>query len=198
MLEKLIGENNPLTAALLIVEQLQSGKLTKAELKTKIFGDHWRNECWQEVLRLIAGGLDEDSVSDVIEYLILQNGQEEKFINLFLAAQCLRETRNRDRVTVDTKLLNCFKSLCQYGTGFLILYQSAQELQETYQVRSQAIRAIAATWKHQPETLTWLLNLAESTDTGEIRATAVQELARGWPDAGNIYILLKTLAQSDG
>ena len=131
MLKKLIADNNPRTAALLIVEQLQLGKITPTELNTKIFGEHWRDESWHEVLGLIAGGLDEEGASEVIEYLILQNGQEEKFINLFLAAQCLREIRNRYQVTVDTKLLNSFKSLSEYGTGFLILYQSAQELQET-------------------------------------------------------------------
>jgi hypothetical protein len=66
--------------------------------------------------------------------------------------------------------------------GFLILYESAQELQETYLIRSQAIATIAKTWKNDPQTLPWLKILAHSNDSGEIRATAVEAIARGWPD----------------
>jgi hypothetical protein len=94
-----------------------------------------------EVLREIAAKLDKATASEIIEYLTDENGQEQKFINLFLAAQCLLKVKNGVKKTTEKKLLKALKKLSQYGTGFLILYQSAQELQETYQTSPWAIEA---------------------------------------------------------
>jgi predicted NACHT family NTPase len=58
MLQKFIADNDARTAVQLIVEQIECGKLTKFELKTKIFGEHWRDESWHELLRLIVGSID--------------------------------------------------------------------------------------------------------------------------------------------
>ena len=198
LLKKLVSENNPQTVAELIHAQLKIGQLTWGELYTQIFGQHWRDESLHEVLREIAAKLDKETASKIIEYLTAQNGQQEKFINLFLAAQCLLKVENDVNKKTAKKLLNALKKLSQYGTGFLILYQSAQELQETYQIRNRSIAAIAQTWKNDPQTLPWLKILAHSSDSGEIRATAVEAIARGWPDQPEIYLMLKNLAKSDG
>ena len=89
LLKKLVAENNPQTVAELIDAQLKTAQLTGAELKTQVFGQHWRDESLHEFLQEIAAKLDKETASEIIEYLIAQNGQQEKFINLFLAAECL-------------------------------------------------------------------------------------------------------------
>ena len=198
LLKKLVSENNPQTVAELIYTQLTIGQLTWGDLNIEVFGQHWRDESLHEVLREIAAKLDKETASKIIEYLTAQNGQQEKFINLFLAAQCLLKVKNDVNKKTEKKLLNALKKLSQYGTGFLILYQSAQELQETYQIRYRSIAAIAQTWKNDPQTLPWLKILAHSSDSGEIRATAVEAIARGWPDQPEIYLMLKNLVKSDG
>jgi hypothetical protein len=197
LLKKFVSENNPQTVAELIDAQLKTGQLTCTQLKTQVFGQHWRDESWHEVLGEIAEKLDQEIANEIIEYLTDQNGQAEKFINLFLAAKCLLKVKNGVNKITEKKLLNALKKLSQYGTVFLILHQSAQELQETYQIRSRAIAAIAQTWKNDPQTLPWLKILAHSSDSGEIRATAVEAIARGWQDNPEIYLILKNFVKSD-
>ena len=138
LLKKLISQNNPQTVAELIDAQLKTGQLTSSELKTQVFCPHWRDESLHQVLGEIAAKLDKETASEIIEYLTAQNGQEEKFINLFLAAQCLLNVKDGINKITEKKLLNALKKLSQYGTVFLILYQSAQEMQETYQIRDRS------------------------------------------------------------
>ncbi|MFP4414240.1 NACHT domain-containing protein, partial [Coleofasciculus sp.] len=69
------------------------------ELKTEVFGKHWQEESWHEVLRLIAAMIDEQFVGEIIDYLIRQNGKVAKFRNLFLAAKCLTEVRSRSQIS---------------------------------------------------------------------------------------------------
>src|SRR4028119_1279004 len=197
LLKKLVSENNPQAVAELIHAQLKIGQLTCGELNTQVFSQHWRDESLHEVLKEIAAKLDKARASEIIEYLTDQNGQEKKFINLFLAAQCLLKVKKGVKKTTEKKLLKALKKLSQYGTGFLILYQSAQELQETYQIRHRSIAAIAQTWKNDPQTLPWLLQLAHTREWGEVRATAIEAIARGWPDEPEIYLMLKNLALGD-
>ncbi|MDY7021307.1 MAG: NACHT domain-containing protein, partial [Cyanobacteriota bacterium] len=55
----------------------------------QVYAEHWREEAWHEVLRLMAGMLDGKFIGRVLEDLIAQEGEEDKFMNLFLAAECL-------------------------------------------------------------------------------------------------------------
>ncbi|MDE5119585.1 MAG: NACHT domain-containing protein, partial [Trichodesmium sp. St19_bin1] len=66
----------------------ETQNLGKDGLINNVFGDHWRDEKWHEVLRLIAGMIDAKFVGDIISYLMEQDGEEEKFQNLFLAGKC--------------------------------------------------------------------------------------------------------------
>ena len=70
--------------------------------KTKVFREHWQEESWHEVLRLIAGTINELFTGEIIEYLNDENGEAEKFSNLFLAAKCLAEVKKRN-----TDCCNC-------------------------------------------------------------------------------------------
>ena len=69
--------------------------LTIKELKTEVFGKHWMDESWHEVLRLIAGMINSKFVGEIIEYLIEVDGQKEGYLNLLVAAECFSEVRNR-------------------------------------------------------------------------------------------------------
>ena len=65
------------------------------QLKIQVFGKHWRDESWHEVLRLIAGMLDAKFVGEIIYFLIEQKDEEGNFTNLLMAAKCLSEVRNK-------------------------------------------------------------------------------------------------------
>jgi hypothetical protein len=80
----------------------KSRELTPENLNTQVYGAHWQDQTWHEVLRLIAGMIDEKFADGVIEYLVASanpkwSGElDEKNLpwNIALAVQCLAEIRN--------------------------------------------------------------------------------------------------------
>ncbi|MEG3896027.1 MULTISPECIES: HEAT repeat domain-containing protein [unclassified Microcoleus] len=181
-----------------VVERFQkTQEITLEELKTDVFGKHWDDESWQEVLCLIAGLIAGKFTGKLIEFLIEQDGAAQKFSNLFLAAKCLNEVRERKEIAaVESQLLERLKELTKYDLNY---YYEAYEEEETLvaEIRTQAVSAICFTWKDDPETLPWLKQLAQSDDDSDVRCAAVQELAWGWKDDPKTLPWLKQLAQSD-
>ncbi|MEP0800313.1 HEAT repeat domain-containing protein [Funiculus sociatus] len=174
------------------------GGLTLEELKTGVFGKHWQDESWHEVLRLIAGMIDTSFVGQIIDYLITLNGEAEKFTNLFLASECLSEVRNRfELMTVSVKLLSSLKDLIKYDPNYdnSKVYFKGEDRVRT--IRTQAVSVIAANWKDDQATLSWLKALAQFDDDWVVRVTAVEELANRWKDNSGTLPWLKTLAWSD-
>ena len=71
------------------------------QLKTDVYGKHWEDPSWREVLRLICGMIDEKWAGEIITYLIKNtNLLWQKNLansipwNIALAVQCLSELRN--------------------------------------------------------------------------------------------------------
>jgi HEAT repeat protein len=78
----------------------KSRELTLEQLKADVFGRHWEDEAWREVLRLICGMLDERFTAEMIDFLIDVYGPwparcgQRPPRNLILATGCLAEVRN--------------------------------------------------------------------------------------------------------
>ena len=81
-------------------------QLSLEKLKTGIFGKHWDDEYWHEVLCLIAGLIDGRFTGKLIEFLIEQSEEFENCQSLFLAAKCLNEVRDRKIIAGIDKLLH--------------------------------------------------------------------------------------------
>ena len=93
------------------------------DLKTEVFGKHWQDESWHEVLRLIAGMLDGKFVGEMVEFLLGQMCEpafnpnrrlkKESFLNLLLAADCVAEVKiNRYAInSVAATLLERLKAI---------------------------------------------------------------------------------------
>ncbi|MBD0309474.1 MAG: NACHT domain-containing protein, partial [Microcoleus sp. T1-bin1] len=96
-----------------VVERFQkTQEISLEELKTDVFGKHWDDESWQEVLCLIAGLIAGKFTGKLIEFLIEQDGEAKNFSNLFLAAKCLNEVRERKEIAaVESQLLERLKEL---------------------------------------------------------------------------------------
>ncbi len=178
------------------VRQFEKQKTLDLDGLIQVYREHWRDESWHEVLRLIAGMLDAKFTGDILEYLIGENGEADKFSNLFLAAQCLDEVRNRnDIAAVAGKVRDRVKELTKYGN---ITISTPPEYNRLLcEIHIQAIEAVAATWKDDLQTLPILKQRAQSDDDWAVRQTAVQELARGWKDDQETLPILKQCAQSD-
>jgi predicted NACHT family NTPase len=181
-----------------VVERFQkTQEISLEELKTDVFGKHWDDESWQEVLCLIAGLIAGKFTGKLIEFLIAQDGAAQNFSNLFLAAKCLDEVRERKEIAaVEGQLLERLKELTKYDLNY---YYESYEEEETLvaEIRTQAVSAIAFTWKDGAETLPWLKQLAQFDEDSDVRRAAVQELARGWKDDPETLPFLKQLAQLD-
>lgn len=79
------------------------------ELCEEVFGRHWQDETWHEVLRLIAGNLNE-FVEDVVDYLIGIFRERNNVNPLILAAECLREVDGKVALdAVSDRLLQVLK-----------------------------------------------------------------------------------------
>ncbi len=81
--------------------------------------------------------IDTSFAGEIIDYLMALDGETEKFINLFLAAKCISDVRNRNVLAlIDTKLLNQLKGLTEQ-----------RELDDMLLTRMSAVSIIAMVWK---------------------------------------------------
>ena len=89
--------------------------LTVEQLKQTVFGQHWQDETWHEVLRLIVGMIDINFANELINYLLEQdrtNAGLFNFSNLLLASDCFSEIRNQSSIKdTSEKLLSRLKEL---------------------------------------------------------------------------------------
>lgn len=125
--------------------------ITKEQLKVEIFGKHWQDETWHEVMRLIAGMLDAKFVGECIEYLISQNGESARFENLFLAAKCLSEVRTRSKIEeIDEKLFVELKNLIP------LLHNHRRSYALNWTFRERLGQAFEDAWRESVEVPRWL------------------------------------------
>ena len=179
------------------VQQFEGQKTLEIDGLIQVYQEHWRDESWHEVLRLIAGMLKNANrfTSDILEYLIGEDGEAEKFSNLFLAAECVSEVKKRNDIAgVAGEVRDRVKELTKYGN---INTSTSQEYKNiVYEIHRKAVTTVAKTWKDDPETLPLVTELARSSDNSDVGGAAVQEIARGWKDDPKILPLLKELARS--
>ncbi|NEP67303.1 HEAT repeat domain-containing protein [Moorena sp. SIO3A5] len=166
-------------------------------LKKQVFGQHWRDEYWHEVLKLIVGMIDSKKAGEIIEYLMAQDGEADEFDNLFLAAGCLSEVRNRYQIkSTDSELLNRFKDLI-HDT---IKYDYQKYLFDPdliYGISIPAVVAVATHWQDHPDTLRLLQELARCDTDWLVRCKAIVKLAQGWQDNRDTLRLLQESARCD-
>jgi predicted NACHT family NTPase len=166
-------------------------------LKTEVFGKHWQDETWHEVLLLIAGMIEPKFVGEILDYLIVQDGEEEKFINFFLAAKCLAEVRNRSVIaSVANKLVNKIKDLTKYDLWYYYSFFD-NEKKLVREIRTQAVATAAAIWKDNSNTLHWLKDRATADNDGNVRGAAIEALASNFKDDPDTRSFLKDRATAD-
>ncbi|NEO82391.1 NACHT domain-containing protein [Moorena sp. SIO4G3] len=172
-------------------------EISLEQLKTEVFGQHWRDESWHEVLRLIVGMIDSNKAGEIIEYLMAQDGEEDRFGNLFLAADCLSEVRNRYEIqSTDTELLNCFKDLIHYDLNY-DYDPYGYQANLVRDLHTQAVVAVATHWQDHPDTLPLLQKWARSDTDLFVRGTAIEQLALGYKDHPDTLAILQESARSD-
>ena len=131
--------------------------LSFEELRDEVFGQHWQDETWHEVLRLIAGTINEEFAGNLINSLINQNSEHYEFDNIFFAALCLSEIKNRSSIKlIDDNLLKNIKSLIEYDFDYNYEPYEGERCERVLKIRTQATSHILSTWKEQKNVIHWL------------------------------------------
>jgi len=128
--------------------------LSFEQLRNEVFGQHWQDETWHEVLQLICGMMETKFVGEIIEYLMNENAEEFEFINLFLAAQCLLEVKNRNTIeTTSNRLLKLLQDLSRYFSDHnkKYLFHDGNS-----GFRRKLIQTVEKIWSDRTEVSVWL------------------------------------------
>jgi predicted NACHT family NTPase len=176
-----------------IVQRFEKQRsISLKELRDEVFGKHWQDEAWHEVLRLICGMIEQKFTSQIISFLIQKEGNSNRFNNFFLAAQCLGEIKNWiELLPVSIKLLEYLKDLSTYGwrqeNSFLVR-----------EIRYKSVEIIATVWRSDPQTFSWLKVCLHSRldENDAARQAAILALARQWRENPETLSILKTYAQA--
>jgi hypothetical protein len=175
--------------------------LTIEQLINDVFGNHWQDESWHEVLRLISGMIEPRFVAEIIDFLLEQKVDESKFFyedegglrkeglsNFLLAANCLEEVRHRDWIAANTsnKLLK------------VLQHKFEQEFLD-YETRYIVIRIIATIWKENPSVFAWFKNFIGDVSylTGIDFYIVVAQIVETWKGDPDIFLCLKDRALND-
>jgi predicted NACHT family NTPase len=178
----------------------ESQTLTSEQLIHDVFGQHWQDESWHEVLRLISGMIEPRFVAEIIDFLLEQKVnrrafldeperlKKEGFSNLLLAADCFLEVRNRSLIAAtSSKLLKTLQREAEQEYPYKFNAELASSL----------ISNIASTWQESSEILAWLKKCLKFGSSSYIPESAVQEIAKGWKDDSDTLPLLKDRALND-
>jgi DNA replication protein DnaC len=196
------------------------GGITLDNLKEEVFGKHWADSSWHEVLRLLIGILSAEFPSDIAEslinYLLQQGGESQEFSNVFLAVDCYSELRNRSlHRDLSQRLLEELRSLTRFTEIEIIEWQkfhgkvvykigdiwqddpagwevleAISESDSYWWVEEQALQTLSKIAQIHPEVLLKLQELAK-----EGRSWAINALAEYWREETQTFPIIQQLAQ---
>lgn len=166
-------------------------------LKREVYGAHWPDERWHEVLCLLAGVIHPAAVAELVTHLLAEKDPDQTCQHIFLAARCVGEVRGRDALGAAEAAA---QTALQALTGFDLDYYYEDWDPESSRVRGVRTRAVglfAEVWISQPTTRAWIVARAQHDASSDVQRAAVAALARGWKDDPDTLPWLKTRAQQD-
>lgn len=189
-----------------IVDRFEKQRtLTFEQLRDEVFGQHWQDETWHEVLRLICGAIDPSLASGLIKFLIdieinknlfleeeyhdFTKGhlmKPEGLMNLFLAVECLQEIHSSHEVSETyEQLLNRLKQEVITESPYPFRWDTANKLTNT----------IAMTWSSNLTVFDWLKTCIDKPNS-YVAPNAIIAIANVWKDKPDVLPWLKSLAQT--
>lgn len=173
-------------------------EITIEELKQDVYGAHWEDRSWHEVLRLICGLVDEKFAGELIDFLttgadqaLLQSSNYREPWNIVLAVQCLGEMRNLSSVAEPAKRL--LEAICAlFEVDMTDRYGIVQFLEQPL---TESIKTVGPAWPHRTVLVDWLKKLG-SFELSWVYADAFGELI-GIVGAGLNEIYQEVLAYAE-
>lgn len=156
------------------------GGVTFEKLRDEIFGNHWQDETWHEVLALTCGNINAKFVGQLIEFLLNLDGN---LLRIYLAVDCLVEVSDRSFILdVDRKLFEKVKELTTRS--------------QRKWVRSRAVECMAKGWSGDPQALEWLLFCVKEGEHPVVLSSLIPGIASKWRDNSETITNLKEFSQS--
>jgi len=178
--------------------------LTFEQLRDEVFGQHWQDETWHEVLRLICGAIDprfagdliefliffwthlsgEEDYDDLYDYLLIKGGIE----NMIFAAKCLREVSRQTEVrTLSQSLISKLQEIPEHINDYCKSCCDEDGNEDLTQLdihwmisgHAQVVEAVASICQDEPNVCEWLKNEALYGNFPEIRTEAIRGLVNG-------------------
>ncbi|NEP03123.1 MAG: NACHT domain-containing protein [Symploca sp. SIO2E9] len=181
--------------------------LSFEQLRDEVFGQHWQDETWHEVLRLICGAIDAKFAGELIEFLMSRELElkqvessktpfhtfgeycidEKRIKNLLIAADCLTEVSSR-------------QAICDIADNLLLIFQTEIEDEFVFpyflteEAALKVTHAIARSWSEDAQVLEWLKSCAhKGTEQSCIPYCAIKSIFQYCKhDSATLY-WLKTL-----
>ena len=159
--------------------------LSFEQLRDNVFSEHWQDETWHEVLRLICGMIDPKFAEQVIKFLMTREVDKAKFLSdipwetdrlapgglshLLLASDYLSEVNKAVLGTLTDELL---KRLQREGEH--------PEIRLSYSLSQELINRIA---RHFDDTFSWLQIQVERNRSSFVQLACVRAIADLFDDA---------------
>jgi hypothetical protein len=172
--------------------------LSFEQLRDQVFGQHWQDETWHEVLRLICGMVDASFAGQLIEFLINQKAspaedkqwlREEGALkkigkaNLLLAMDCCAEVSQLASIApTRNALLEAFQQVLRQG----VFWQVVEEIVN-----------LVAKAPRFPEGLPWLKDQVLNDRSDRVYSEALEAIAQHYYDDPATLPWLKDCFQAD-
>ena len=203
------------------------GGLTFEELRDEIFGNHWHDETWHEVLCLICNQIDAQFVKQLLTYLLSRNSAHHSI--LFFAAECLLEADNyfvKDLIKSVLDSLEGFlwyihslegnveaQELLHWGDHFrafdlidklyeddrkaILFFQEIMDIAENIDNRLPALALEGLSRFLDDPEIFEFIKISINHNDDSVRAAILKTLAENWSDLKETFTLLKKQASED-
>jgi len=210
--------------AIEIVHRFEKQRILTAEqLRDEVFGQHWQDETWHEVLKLICGAIDPKFAGELIEFLIEQEVNLQDYVVKQVSS--LLEDSDNWRDLTNGKSYRATKFLEKEGFNnfFLALACLTEvrdrlviskidskllekikgltlaEAEDSYDYLESTANAllegIANAWSGKSSVLHWLKLNPLQKENSYVSPATVRAIAKGWKEYPETLIWLKDWAQ---
>ena len=185
----------------------QQRSLDFSDLRDEVFGMHWQDQDWHEVLRLICGMIEPIFAAQLIEYLVFRSEKEEiqtdvlplsKLMDyelatqycrsllggLLLAAECCSEVSNLSAVS-DSRAKILIQLQSKIKCLDLNIDNDLEMILERVNSRAVLLPFImqsVPSWTRYPEVLPWLKQVFLDDEREQVRSSVVDSIASNFND----------------
>jgi HEAT repeat protein len=183
------------------VRRLREESYSLEQLRDDVFAQHWQDETWHEVLQLICGLLKPEEAGYLVEFLMDREvdradylylnfvfrdekcADKEAFQHLQLAIECWAEVKSPESSTA--------KNLKKKLKGEI---ESQSKISLSHPAAKLLLDSIGKYYHKEPETLTWLKDIALNAQDEYVRQAAVESIGEYYHKEPETLTCLKDIA----